>query len=111
MPTSNLPTVRGETVVDLPTGGGYEVNDTETVLEFIRNGLAIGLLPRSLVTTADGVACVAIRDRAPQFQTAIAILGPTPAHRRDPSDARDHQRPHQPISGRQGRSTAGTVKC
>ena len=56
----------------------YELNDTATMLDFIRHGLAIGLLPRSLVETTGDIACVAIRDHAPQFQTAIAI----PANRR-----------------------------
>ena len=80
-----------ETLVDLPPGWGirmavdrsfavagvtrtvtYEVNDTATMVDFIRNGLAIGLLPRSNVQT-NGVAFVPIRDYPPQFQTSIAI--------------------------------------
>jgi DNA-binding transcriptional LysR family regulator len=47
-------------------------------LKFIRNGLAIGMLPRSLVETTSDIAFVPIRDHEPQFQTAIA----TPANRR-----------------------------
>ena len=66
-----LAAVRDETWVDLPAGWGirmavdrdsaaagvphsitYEVNDTATMIEFIRNGLAIGLLPPSLVTSS-----------------------------------------------------------
>ena len=92
-----LQALRDETLVDLPPGWGirmavdrsfaaagatrtitYEVNDTATVVEFIRNGLAIGLLPRSMVETTGDVAFVPIRHHAPQFQTAIAI----PANRR-----------------------------
>ena len=34
----------------------YEVNDTATMVEFIRNELAIGLLPRSLVETTDAAS-------------------------------------------------------
>ena len=87
-----LAAVRDETLVDLPTGWGirmavdrsfvaagvtrtvtYEVNDTATMIDFIRNGLAIGLLPRSLVETIEDIAFVTIRDHPPQFQTAIAI--------------------------------------
>jgi DNA-binding transcriptional LysR family regulator len=87
-----LAALRDETLVDLPTGWGirmavdrsfaavgvtrtvtYEVNDTATVIDFIRNGLAIGLLPRSLVETTEEIAFVPIRDHPPQFQTAIAI--------------------------------------
>lgn len=87
-----LAVVRDETLVDQPAGWGirmavdrsfaaagvtrtvtYEVNDTATMIDFIRNGLAIGLLPRSLVQTTDGIAFVPIRDHPPEFQTAIAI--------------------------------------
>jgi DNA-binding transcriptional LysR family regulator len=56
----------------------YEVNDIATMVEFIRKGLAIGLLPRSLVGTSSDIAFATIRDHPPQFQTAIAI----PANRR-----------------------------
>ncbi|MGO9793014.1 MAG: LysR substrate-binding domain-containing protein [Solirubrobacteraceae bacterium] len=85
-----LPALRDETLVDLPAGWGirtavdrafaaagvtrtiaYEVNDTATMIEFIRNGLAIGMLPRSLVETTE-LAFVPIRDHPPQFHTAIA---------------------------------------
>jgi DNA-binding transcriptional LysR family regulator len=91
-----LQALRDEILVDLPPGWGirmavdrsftaagvtrtvtYEVNDTATMVEFIRNGLAIGMLPRSNVETSD-VAFVPIRDHPPQFQTSIAI----PANRR-----------------------------
>lgn len=86
-----------ETLVDLPPGWGirmavdrsfaaagvtrtitYEVNDTSTMVEFIRNGLAIGMLPRSTVETTTEIAFVPIGDHPPQFKTAIAI----PANRR-----------------------------
>jgi DNA-binding transcriptional LysR family regulator len=92
-----LAALSDETLVDLPAGWGihmavdrsfaaagltrtvtYELNDTATMVDFIRNGLAIGMLPVSLVERAEGIAFVPIRDHAPQFQTAIAI----PANRR-----------------------------
>jgi DNA-binding transcriptional LysR family regulator len=91
-----LRALHDEILVDLPPGWGvrmavdrafaaagvtrtvtYEVNDTATMFEFIRNGLAIGLLPRWDVDT-DEIAFVPIRGDAPQFQTAIAV----PANRR-----------------------------
>jgi DNA-binding transcriptional LysR family regulator len=91
-----LAALRDEPFVDLPEGWGlrmsvdrsfaaagvvrtitYEVNDSATMVEFIRNGLAVGLMPPSLVETGD-IAFVRIRDHAPEFQTAIAI----PANRR-----------------------------
>jgi DNA-binding transcriptional LysR family regulator len=48
------------------------------MIEFIRHGLAIGMLPRSLVETTGDITFLPIRDHPPQFQTAIA----TPANRR-----------------------------
>lgn len=92
-----LAALSDETLVDLPEGWGirmavdrafasagltrtvtYEVNDTATMVDFVRNGLAIGMLPRSFVATTGDIAFVPIRRHAPQFQTAIAI----PANRR-----------------------------
>lgn len=92
-----LAALRDETLVDLPAGWGirmavdrsfaaaglthnitYEVNDTATMVEFIRNELAIGMLPRSLIDTTTNIVFVPIRDHPPEFQTAIAI----PANRR-----------------------------
>jgi DNA-binding transcriptional LysR family regulator len=63
----------------------YEVNDTATMIEFIRDGLAIGMLPRSLIGTTGEIALVPIRDDPPQFVTAIAI----PANRRLSGAARE----------------------
>jgi DNA-binding transcriptional LysR family regulator len=102
-PEIELRTVPGETLVDLAAGWGirvavdrsfvaagltrsitYEVNDTATMVEFIRTGLAVGLLPRSLVETTAGIAFVPIRDHPPTFQTAIAI----PTNRRLSAAAR-----------------------
>ena len=93
----DLAALRDETLVDLPAGWGirmavdrsfaaagvtrtitYEVNDTATMVEFIRNGLAIGMLPTSLVDTTADIAFVPIRDHPPEFRTAIA----TPSNRR-----------------------------
>jgi DNA-binding transcriptional LysR family regulator len=92
-----LAALRDEPQVDLPEGWGvrmaadrsfaaagvartitYEVNDTATLVGFVRNGLAIGMLPRSLVETPDGITFVPIRDHPPEFRTAIAF----PANRR-----------------------------
>jgi len=87
----------GETLVDLPSGWGariatdrafsaagvsrtvsYELNDTASMIEFIREGLAIGLLPPSFVREVAGIAMVPIRHHVPQFEIAIA----TPSNRR-----------------------------
>ncbi len=85
------------TLVDLPSGWGtrmaidrafaaagvrrtvaFEVNDTASMIDFIRHGLAIGLLPPSFVDGLDGITVVPIRRHVPQFEVAIA----TPSHRR-----------------------------
>jgi DNA-binding transcriptional LysR family regulator len=98
-----LSELQEETLVDHPTEWGtrmaidrafaaagiqrtiaYEVNDTASVIEFIRHGLAIGLLPPSFVDGIDAVTTVPIRRHAPQFQLAIA----TPANRRPSAAAR-----------------------
>lgn len=87
-----LSALRDETLIDVPTGWGiriavdrsfadagvprtvtYEVNETATMIDLISNGLAIGLLPRSLVEASAEIAFVPIRDHPPQFQTSIAI--------------------------------------
>ena len=92
-----LAALRDQTIVDFPDGWGirmandrafaaagvtrtiaYEVNDTSSVIGFIRHGLAIGLLPASLIDDTDGIFFVPIRGRAPQFLTAVA----TPSNRR-----------------------------
>ncbi|MGA2009036.1 MAG: LysR family transcriptional regulator [Solirubrobacteraceae bacterium] len=87
-----LASLRDQTLVDLPAGWGirmavdrsfaaagvtrsiaFEVNDTATMVELIRNALAIGMLPRSLVGATDEIAFVPVHDHPPEFQTAIAI--------------------------------------
>jgi DNA-binding transcriptional LysR family regulator len=92
-----LPALSDADMVDLPEGWGirmavdrsfasagatrtisYEVNDTATMVDFIRDGLAVGMLPRSLVDTTGDIAFLPIRGHTPQFQTSLAI----PANRR-----------------------------
>ena len=86
-----LDDLQDETLIDLPTGWGtrmandrsfaaagirrevaYEVNDTASLIDFIRHGLAVGMLPPSFVDGIDGIAIVPIRRHAPQFQVAVA---------------------------------------
>jgi DNA-binding transcriptional LysR family regulator len=85
-----LADLQDETLIDLPSGWGarmaidrafaaagvrrtvaYEVNDTTSVIEFIRHGLAVGLLPPSFVDGIDAVTTVPIRRHAPQFEVAV----------------------------------------
>lgn len=101
--TIELSELQERTLVDLPSGWGtrmaidrsfaaagvprtvaYEVNDTASMIEFIRHGLAIGLLPPSFVEGIDGIAIVAVREHVPHFEVAIA----TPSNRRLSAAAR-----------------------
>ena len=93
----DLAALSNETLVDLPPEWGirmavdrsfaaagvtrtvtYEINDTASMIEFIRHGLAVGMLPTSLLDTTEDIAFVPIRDHPPEFQTAIAA----PSNRR-----------------------------
>jgi len=56
----------------------YEVNDTASVIEFVRHGLALTLLPASFVGDRRGLALIPIRGSVPEFRTAIAA----PSNRR-----------------------------
>ncbi|MGZ6690043.1 MAG: LysR family transcriptional regulator [Solirubrobacteraceae bacterium] len=62
----------------------YEVNDTAIVIDFVRHGLALGMLPASLVQSSDELRLIPIRGRAPQFLTTIA----TPSNRQLTAAAR-----------------------
>jgi DNA-binding transcriptional LysR family regulator len=109
-----LAALGAETIIDFPHGWGirmandrafaaagvarsiaYEVNDTASVIGFIRHGLAIGLLPASLVNNTDGIAFVPIHGRGPEFLTAIAI----PSNRRPTAATRALLQTLQPHSG------------
>jgi DNA-binding transcriptional LysR family regulator len=52
----------------------YEVNDTGSVIEFVRHGLAVAMLPASLVTAGTELRLIPIRE-GPEF--LIAIAAPT----------------------------------
>jgi DNA-binding transcriptional LysR family regulator len=62
----------------------YEVNDTSSLIEFVRHGLALSLVPASLVEDRNGLALIPIRGSDPEFRTAIA----TPSNRRLTAAAR-----------------------
>jgi DNA-binding transcriptional LysR family regulator len=95
--TIALADIVGESLVEFPDGWGvrmaidrafaatgltrsiaYEVNDTASLIGFVRHGLALSLLPRSLVTDPSGLVLIPLRGRVPEFRTAIA----TPSNRR-----------------------------
>jgi DNA-binding transcriptional LysR family regulator len=92
-----LSTLGAETLAEFPEGWGirvandqafaaagltrritYEVNDTDSLVDFIRHGLAVGLIPASLVNDPSGLAFIPIPDHPAEFVTAIA----TPSTRR-----------------------------
>jgi DNA-binding transcriptional LysR family regulator len=56
----------------------YEVNDIATVVEFVRYGLAVALVPASVVEGLHDVGTVPLGSAVPQFEIAIAV----PADRR-----------------------------
>jgi DNA-binding transcriptional LysR family regulator len=56
----------------------YEVNDTGSVIEFVRHGLALAMLPASLVDANESLRLIPLRGRPPEFVTAIAA----PSNRR-----------------------------
>jgi DNA-binding transcriptional LysR family regulator len=49
----------------------YEVNDSRSVVDLVRNGLAVSLLPGAIVAGAPGIATAPVRD-APRFVTGLA---------------------------------------
>ncbi|HEY2652189.1 MAG TPA: LysR family transcriptional regulator [Solirubrobacteraceae bacterium] len=62
----------------------YEVNDTASVIEFVRHGLALSLLPASFVEDTSELALIPLRGPPPEFVTAVA----QPSNRPLPAAAR-----------------------
>jgi DNA-binding transcriptional LysR family regulator len=56
----------------------FEVNDTASVIEFVRHGLAVAMVAPSFVSESDDLALVTIRRHAPIFEVSLAV----PANRR-----------------------------
>jgi DNA-binding transcriptional LysR family regulator len=101
--TVALAALAGETLADFPEGWGvraandrafaaagltraitYEVNDTASLIDFIRHGLAVAMIPASLVDNPEGLAFIPLRDHPAEFVTAIA----TPSNRQPTAAAR-----------------------
>jgi DNA-binding transcriptional LysR family regulator len=87
----DLDEVTDESFVDLPRGWGvrtasdrafaaagqartvtFEVNDAASVTEFVREGLAVALLPRSMTAHAPEVRLIPVRDQPIRFETFLA---------------------------------------
>jgi DNA-binding transcriptional LysR family regulator len=56
----------------------YEVNDTASIFDFVRHGLAVAIMAPSFTEDATGLAFTPIRRHAPVFETSLAA----PANRR-----------------------------
>jgi DNA-binding transcriptional LysR family regulator len=56
----------------------YEVNDIPTVLDFVRHGLAVALMPEAIGADADGIAHVAVRGYAPRFAFSLVLPAELP---------------------------------
>jgi len=50
----------------------YEINDNPSIVDFVRHGLAVAVLPPSLVAGTTGVTLVPIRRHAPVFTISLA---------------------------------------
>jgi DNA-binding transcriptional LysR family regulator len=92
----SLATVADEPFIDHPPGWGtrdsidraftaarlqrsvaFEVNDTSSVLNLVRNGLGVAFLPPALVLEPEGVRIVPVRGHAPLWEVSLA----TPSNR------------------------------
>ncbi|MEN3282014.1 MAG: hypothetical protein V7607_3154 [Solirubrobacteraceae bacterium] len=49
----------------------YEINDVATLVDFVRNGLAIAVLPAIVVAPAERIAFVALKRHAPRFTISL----------------------------------------
>ena len=50
-----------------------EINDTPTMVDFVRHGVAAAFLAPSFVRDPTGIALVPVRHHAPVFATYIAV--------------------------------------
>ncbi|MDX6604893.1 MAG: hypothetical protein QOF23_1402 [Solirubrobacterales bacterium] len=90
----DLADVAGEPFVDLPRGWGtnmassrafaaagverdvaFEVNDSGSVVEYVRHGLAVALLPPSLFEGVTGVVAIHVAGDPASFETFLATRG------------------------------------
>ncbi len=93
----DLAAIADETFVDFPPGWGtrvvadmafaargishevkLELNDTAGVIEFVRAGLAVALVPPSMVAGVEGIALVPISPDPPTFATQLVWPGDRP---------------------------------
>jgi DNA-binding transcriptional LysR family regulator len=89
--TVSLAELTAERFVDMPAGWGvrmatdqafaaagiartvsFELNDSASVIEYVREGLGVALLPRPMAAIAPEVRQIPIRDAAPSFEIYLA---------------------------------------
>jgi DNA-binding transcriptional LysR family regulator len=63
---------RAFTAAGLQRRVALEVNDTQTLVDFVRHGLAAAFLPTSIVRDTRGITFVPVRHHTPVFATYIA---------------------------------------
>ncbi|MDQ1459523.1 MAG: hypothetical protein QOI08_1007, partial [Actinomycetota bacterium] len=56
----------------------YEINDTASIFDFVRHGLAVAIMPPSFAEGVKGIVFRPVRRHSPVFETSLAA----PANRR-----------------------------
>jgi DNA-binding transcriptional LysR family regulator len=69
---TNMASARAFAAADLQRQVAFEVNDTASVLDYVREGLGVALFPPSLVAGVAGVATVAVAGDPAVFETSLA---------------------------------------
>jgi DNA-binding transcriptional LysR family regulator len=81
---TRMATDRAFAAASTPRTVAFEVNDTASLVEFVREGLAVAVLPPSLAAHAPELSLVAIKHHRPTFDTFLA----EPLERRPTAAAR-----------------------
>jgi DNA-binding transcriptional LysR family regulator len=81
---TRVATDRAFAAAGMPRSVSYEVNDTATLVEFVRYGLAVALLPASAVEQVPDIVTVPLDPPLPDFEIAVAV----PAERRPSAGTR-----------------------
>lgn len=69
---TNMASARAFAAADLQRQVAFEVNDTASVLDYVREGLGVALFPPSLVAGVAGVASVPVEGDPAVFETSLA---------------------------------------
>jgi DNA-binding transcriptional LysR family regulator len=69
---TRIATDRAFTAAGVERHVALEVNDTQTLVDFVHHGLAAAFMPTSFAQGRPGIAFVPVRHHAPMFETFIA---------------------------------------